>query len=272
MTARLTAGPPDAKINPKGYRTYVWKGEEYLSVTSIRKLVGEPFGLVQWFIGKVIDRALTPEFVGKIAEADPADETAIPRLRKWLRAATTDERDAAASKGLDIHGAIELGLKPEQCNAETRPYVTQVYDFLEKTGFKIVAQEFQCWNLTAGYAGSADVLFEKPDGTFILGDWKTGKGVYTDHIVQLTAYLCAEFVGTNGIVDEAMTAKLAATERAGILHLRPDGWTWHEFAFHAEVVRAFLGSVAFARLLAAYPDGPKPLFDAGAELEGGATA
>jgi hypothetical protein len=269
-TARKTAGPPDAKINAKSFRTYRWGDREYLSVTSIRKLVGEPFALVSWFIGKVIDRAMSPEFITKIESSQDPDED-IPRIRKWLRAATTEERDAAADKGLDIHGALELGLAPEDCNEVTRPYIRQVYDFLATTGFTIVAQEFQCWNLSAGYAGTADVLFEKPDGTFVLGDWKTGKGIYVDAVVQCHAYLAAEFVGTHGVVDEALTAKLAATVRGGILHVGSESWKWHEFGFDPEVVRAFLGSVAFAQLLAKYPDGPAPLFDVEARREGAAS-
>lgn len=252
---RLTAGPPDAKINPLGYRTYRWPvtnddgtvtERELLSVTSIRKLCGEPFGLVNWQIGKVIDRAMSRDFYDRWAD----DERAWPELRKWLRAATTEERDAAASKGLDIHGALELGLAPEDCNEETRPFVRQVRNFLDDTGYEIVAQEFQVFNLSVGYAGTGDVLFRRPDGKYVIGDWKTSKSVYVDHVVQLHAYLRGEFVGTAGVVDEALTAILNQTEDAGILHLSPDGWTWHDVPQREEVVRAFYGSVWFAQLLA----------------------
>lgn len=276
---RLTAGPPDAKINPLGFRTYRWPvanddgtvtERELLSVTSIRKLCGEPFGLVNWQIGKVIDRAMTLDYFDRLRallrpsfpdedhdgnEVDgwidvTPDAASITEMKKWLRAATTEERDAAASKGLDIHGALELGLRPEDCNEETRPFVRQVRHFLDDTGYEIVAQEFQVFNLSVGYAGTGDVLFRRPDGKYVIGDWKTSKSVYVDHVVQLHAYLRGEFVGTAGVVDEALTAILNQTEDAGILHLSPDGWTWHDVPLREEVVRAFYGSVWFAQLLA----------------------
>ena len=265
---RLTSGPPDAKINADGFRTYRWPvmaddgtvtNRELMSVTSIRKLVGEPYGLVAWQIGKVIDRALTDEFRER-AGATGEDAMDVATLRKWLRAATTEERDLAAGKGLDIHGALELGLAPEDCNEQTRPYIRQVHHFLAETGWKIAAQEFQCFNLSVGYAGTADVIFETPDGRFVLGDWKSSKNVYVDHVVQLHAYLGGEFIGTAGKVDDRLTAMLAATESAGILHLNGKAehdWTWYDVPFSPDVLAAFFGSVAFAQLLAANktPDG-----------------
>lgn len=258
--ARPTAGPPDAKVNSEGFRTYRWptpQGEvELLSVTSIRKLVGEPFGLVAWQIGKVVDRALSDDYLAqRLAEDfDPL------RGKKYLKAATTEERDAAASKGIDVHGALELGFTLDQCNDVTRPYVAQVHDFLAQTGFEIVRQEFQVFNLSAGYAGTADVMFRKPNGAYTLGDFKTSKNVYVDHLIQLHAYLAGEFVGAHGVKDDAFTEILHSTNEAGVLHLtgrEPHDWTWYEIPFSQDVLRAFLGSVAFARLLAAHktPDG-----------------
>lgn len=267
IQTRPTAGPPDAKINADGYRTYQWPTEsgsvECLSVTSIRKLVGEPFGLVQWQIGKVLDRALTGDMFDGLGAAfaalgDPDGnaeaEARLLRLRKWLRAATTEERDKAATKGINIHGALELGLTLDECNEESRPYVAQVHDYLASTGSEIVAQEFQCWHLGAGYAGTADVLFRTADGEYVLGDWKTSKGVYVDHVVQLHAYLAAEFVGAGGVVDRDLTDRLHRATGARILHLNgkePHAWTEYHVEFSDAVVRAFFGSVAFASLLAA---------------------
>lgn len=259
IMTRPTAGPPDAKIGKDGARRYYWPnpdGGEYecLSVTSVRKLLGQPFGLVNWQMGKIIDRALTEEFAAKFSQREDSS-----LLRKWLRAATTEERDKAAAKGLDIHGALEMGFTPDQCNDETRPYVAQVRSFLDDTGATIVAQEFTCWNLTSGYAGTADVLLQMPDGQMVLGDWKTSKGVHVDHIIQLHAYLAAEFVGQRGIPDESLTEKIRSCGQAGILHLRHDGWTWHEVPFRQDVLAAFLGAVEFAKLVSVH-DKPDRLF------------
>ena len=518
--ARLTAGPPDAKINGDGFRTYRWPvtnpdgsitEHELLSVTSIRKLVGEPWPLVAWQIGKVVDRALTEDFRSKINAYGMDAPQAEAALKKWLRAAATEDRDVAANKGVDIHSALELGLQPDDCNEVTRPYIRQVHNFLADTGYRIVAQEKQVFNLcqvegtrvltrdlrwvpvetlvsgdglwafseesgpggrswepatvvsngislnesetvrivlesgtelistidhpylarggeanarqkpmagdpthwikagdlrvgnvlprylvpweddrsyeagwlagmfdgeghmivnalaggyhlgvsqnegplldalrsafrargvrwaesktgpthgttvtlhvrggyaqiarllgsirpirmldkhmmpktlrakvhdrivavepagrrrvvnletsthtyisegygshnSVGYAGTLDVLFQRPDGTYCIGDWKTGKNLYADNALQLTAYLNGEFIGLHGVVDEEMTAILAQTTDAGILHLSPDGWSWYDLhKTDEEIVRAYFGFAWAARFLSAYP-------------------
>ena len=80
----------------------------------------------------------------------------------------------------------------------------------------------------------------------VLLDWKTGKGVYTDQVVQAHAYLSAEFVGSDGIVNRRLTDLLLAARRGGLVHIRPNAWAVHLFEYEEEIVRAFFGSVAFA--------------------------
>lgn len=163
--------------------------------------------------------------------------------------------------------------------------------------FVILAQEPQVWNLKAGYAGSTDVLiwFLPPEadaaavrewqvladrrqvtqdmiaevgGYTVLGDWKTSPDVYTDQIVQITAYLAAEFIGTGGVVDARLTDILTEMKRGAIIQIRPDKWAIHNIDYGIEVVAAFLGSCMFARFLAKYPK-PHTLFTD--ELTGSAT-
>jgi hypothetical protein len=111
--------------------------------------------------------------------------------------------------------------------------------------------EQQVFNLTVGYAGTLDAMLRhKKSGRIAIGDWKTGKSVYTDHVVQLHAYMGGEFVGLKGVVNEQMTAMLRGIDEAGILHLSPTGWEWNQVPFDPIVMRAFFGAVAFAQLLA----------------------
>lgn len=166
--------------------------------------------------------------------------------------------------------------------------VGQYWDMRVKVPFVILAKEPQVWNLEAGYAGSADVLIwflpegtsandlrvyqtladqgavtqavvEKVGGHVTLGDWKTSKGVYTDQVVQVHAYLAAKFIGHDGVIDQRLTDILVASNTAAIIHIRPEGWAIHFIDFEAAPLRAFLGSCAFARFVAMYPD-PQPLF------------
>lgn len=97
-------------------------------------------------------------------------------------------------------------------------------------------------------------------GVLTLGDWKTSKGVYTSHVIQTTAYLAADFVGQDGVIDFRLTAILNATMRGAVIHIRPDFANVDWFDFRMDSNRAFLGSVAYARFLA-FNKTPAALFD-----------
>lgn len=97
-------------------------------------------------------------------------------------------------------------------------------------------------------------------GVLTLGDWKTSKGVYTSHVIQTTAYLAADFVGQDGVIDFRLTAILNATLRGAVIHIRPDFANVDWFDFRPDSLRAFFGSVAYARFLA-FNKTPVALFD-----------
>lgn len=166
----------------------------------------------------------------------------------------------------------------------------QFEDFRTNVPFVIIAQEPQVYNLRAGYGGSADVLMwflgewtrrdddvlfvpiegvdhdglqrradqkritiediKEIGGQITVGDWKTSKTVYTEHVVQTTAYMAAEFIAQDGIIDERLTAILAEALLGMVIQVRPDKWEVDLFEMRQDVMRAFFGSVAFARFLA----------------------
>lgn len=254
----------------------------------------------------VKDGPFPGEFVARMVESRGREDT-LDAVRKWLRETADEPRDIAAVRGSVVHKMIEDNLPLRKVHEDTirdrfedqwrqerrkvKPDVTdddvafvlnamrQYWDMRANVPFVILAQEPQVWNLSAGYAGSSDVLmwFLPPDtapeavtewqkrasagevtvediaivgGTVALGDWKTSKDVYTNHIIQATAYMAAEFVGADGCVDERLTAILSATLQGVLVHIRPNGWRVEFFDFREDVLRAFLGSVAFARFLA----------------------
>lgn len=329
--------PQNASLSAEGFRFYSWidpitdEETKVLSVTSIRKLVGEPYNLVRWQIANVVDavlgtrkrtvigprggvseKRLVEEFPSEFAaryDATRGEQAKVDEVKAWLREQADEPRNVAAIRGTIVHESIEKNVAFDRVE---RPYVEMMYANLsakdrakaskgvqdedvffvrnavrqywamrEAVRFVIIAREVQVFNLTAGYAGSFDALvWMVPDGWsgklpkaaditiewvrghggyLCLLDWKTSKDVYTDQIVQLHAYLSAEFVGSDGIKDPRLTDLLAATQRAALVHIRPNKWGFHEFAYTEAVVLAFLGSVAFARFLATYPH-PSVLF------------
>lgn len=277
-----------------------------------------------------------PAFVQMMLAAESQDD--LDEARAWLMAAADQPRDTAAIRGTIVHEAIELNASLDRIDEDyvaaaverlsqrdrakvekhggitaedvdfVRSCVTQYEDMRREVPFVVLAKEPQVWNLTAGYAGSADALIwflgewirvgadendedvyefrplpgigpdelrawqrkadaglvtqatiEEVGGVVTLADWKTSKGVYTDQVVQAHAYLAAEYVGRAGVRDERLTALLAASSTAAIIHIRPDAWGVHFSNFETHVLLAFLGSVAFARFLAMHKE-PTALF------------
>lgn len=322
------------KLCGENYRLVAWQISNVLNVTlgvTKRTVIG-PRG------GKKDIYVRDGEFPGAFARqllATEGKQGGLDALRKWARSAAEEPRDTAAVRGTLVHETIELNVKTdridfpyvesavERLSARDRKkmatkggvtqedvdFVTacsrQYWDMRQNVPFVVLAKEPQVWNLTAGYAGSADVLMwflgewirvaddakgepvyvfaplsgvdtaalqkaanagqitqadiARIGGSVTLGDWKTSAGVYTDQVIQVHAYLAAEFVGADGVIDQRLTDILNAADEAAIIHIRPEGWGVHFVHFEKPVLRAFLGSVALARFLATYPEAD-PLF------------
>lgn len=103
---------------------------------------------------------------------------------------------------------------------------------------------------TAGKLTLAQI--EEVGGTLAVGDWKTSKGVYTSHVVQTMAYMAGEFIAEDGVIDVRQSDILGATALGAVIHIRPNLWEVDLFSFdqRQDTLRAFLGSLAYARFLA----------------------
>jgi len=331
----MSGGPLNATLSGDGFRFYRWQEvgteEEFdlLSVTSIRKLCGEGYGLVNWQLNNVIDtvfgtvkrpaigkrgKPLKGKYVYRIEEfpsefakrymAADNQQGAMDMLRKWTRESADEPRNIAARRGTIVHAAIEKNIQSDRIERDwveaefmklsardkasantgvtdndvkfVHDAVRQYEDMRATVPFVIIAREPQVFNLTLGYGGSADtIIWFLPEGTdprslppmrlvtiedvariggyLAVGDWKTSKSVFTDHVVQIHAYGAGEFVGADGVKNHRLTELLQATTKGVIVHIRPTGWGVHTFPFTEEVFTGFAGSVAFARLLAKYP-------------------
>ena len=79
-----------------------------------------------------------------------------------------------------------------------------------------IDSEFTVWSDKYGYAGTAD-WGAKISGALVLGDNKSGKGVYPDTAMQLAALKNADYI----IDGTGEQRELPRYERCGILHIRP---------------------------------------------------
>lgn len=89
------------------------------------------------------------------------------------------------------------------------------------------------------------------DHTFLCGDQmvpthNTGKGVYGEHSLQLMAYLMADFVGADDVVDERLTGLLHQATGMAVLHLADDGWEFRGMRPDSGTWDAFRGLLTFA--------------------------
>lgn len=139
------SGPQNASLSGDGFRFYRWTdpvtGEDtdVISVTSIRKLCGEPYNLVNWQLANLADAALGTmkrtvvgprggisekrqvweypcEFVQQY-EATAGEQKAIDDLRAWLRAQADAPRNIAAIRGTLVHEAIEYNIPWRQVDS-----------------------------------------------------------------------------------------------------------------------------------------------------------
>lgn len=258
----IAPGPANASTDPTtGLRSYRWQGQSYPSVTSIRRMAGVPHGLVAWQLNQVIKRATTDiETLNAMLSRDRkprervVESNRIAEASKWLRSAATEERDRTAALGTAVHDAAASGKRPEDVPEELRPRLHQYLDFMEVSGAEVVGSEFQCWSPTIGYAGTCDALMRFPSGQLHVVDLKTGSGLYAEYALQVMAYAMADFVGTNDVIDQALTDALHAHTGLGVLHLADDGWSYSVIKRETETWAAFCGLLTFATWMAAHPD------------------
>lgn len=266
--------PVNARTDPEtGLRFYEWNGVLYPSVTTLRRLVGMPFRLHNWSLSQVINRAIEEHKVVDAMLTRPVrkrervrDKNVAKEVGTYLRLAATEQRDLAGDRGTAIHDAIRAGAPLASItDPEVRQYVAQYLDFLERTKAQVVWQEKQIWNLTLGYAGSADAMLYLPESEYFpvahlaLVDYKSSGGVYLDHAVQIMAYAMGEFVGEGNVIDTEATAQLIAAERMGLLHLAPESWEYVDVRPTNQLFAGFAGQLAFARFLNDHQNSIEPL-------------
>ncbi len=248
------AGPRNARTDPQsGLRFYSWQGRQLPSVTTIRRMAGLPFGLHNWVINQVVDRAMSG-VASDYARLSSGDAGMAAVIRHELREAATAERDRAASKGTAIHEAAAAGLALTDVGPDVAPHLEQYYAWLAASKVEIVAAECQVFNLTVGYAGSIDILGRFPDGSVWVIDIKTGKSIVAEHLLQLQPYAKAEFVGNDDVVDEEATEYLNAATGVALLHLDAGGWEFISLAADEESWRAFRGLYAFGMWMQGHKD------------------
>ena len=238
----------DVRTDKKtGLRQYGWNGKWLLSATSLRSVLGLSYPLHNWVLSQVVDAAVE---TGRGVMDDA-------QYKKALWAASRAKRDEAAELGKQVHGLVEQGYSASSLTDEDvrKPFMVQYEAARSDLRFdKELLNETRVFNLTEGYAGTFDSVYEDAFGKRWLVDLKTGKGIYPDHAIQLALYESCEFVGDT--TDDGVQVEIGrdtdifkSVEGVGVLHVRPNEWSFHEVPMSPELTAAAHDMARIARWL-----------------------
>ncbi|GAA0897890.1 hypothetical protein [Pseudonocardia zijingensis] len=204
--------------NDDGY--YVLPDDTHLmSVTTIIEHGIPKPGLVHWAAIEVARCAISA--IPKLARL--RGEAAREDAYQWLRRAAERKRDEAADLGSAVHDAVEahvLGAPAPLPTDEQRPFLDAFHRFCDEHQPEFHAAEMVVGNPDDGWAGKLDVCLQLPrlGPAILLGDWKTGRKVYDEAALQLSAYRRA----TVGWLKDGTQVEPLTTEAAVVVHIRPD--------------------------------------------------
>jgi hypothetical protein len=184
--------------------------EEYDSVTSILSTIGKP-ALISWAANQ--ERALVMEAAANLHEDLPMGGPRMSRLaylatlqaRLGKEKAHQKELAKAAEIGSQAHGYIEWTLRrergeavgPEPRISDKALWAFMVWqDWQASVKLQPLALEQVVWSTTYRYAGTLDFLAEitlpgQSGPVPVVGDIKTGKAIYGEALLQVSAYVAA---------------------------------------------------------------------------------
>ena len=151
-----------------------------------------------------------------------SDPDAVEAAVEWLKNAPWRKKAHRALVGTAVHSWIEahtLGrpLEPH-ADPEIAPYQPAWLSFIDDFEPEFLATEMTVWNRTESYAGTLDWI-ARINGRTLLGDTKTGKEIYADVALQLSAYYRGEFA----LLKDGSEQPMPHLDGAVALHLRDDG-------------------------------------------------
>jgi hypothetical protein len=244
------------------YRTpthaYHWNGGPAMpGVTSVIGKIDKSGPLIAWAKGVTADAALNDLPLLAAMAADKGAAVA----KAYLTAHATGESDAAKALGTKVHTAYEALARGETVDLapEHLDYVHAYGRFRQDWQPEYLSLEHYVANLHWGYGGTFDFI-ARIDGKVTLGDYKTGKGHYTETRLQLAGLGHAEFLG---MPNDPRQYPLPAFEQYVVLHVRPgaypDGYQLYRVDLTHRDFQAFLGALAVYRWAQQQPTKGEPM-------------
>jgi hypothetical protein len=266
----MTVPTQSRQRSKDGPRTYPWPPQpphemENLSVTSAIKSLNKPF-LVGWAAKMSAECAVEDHaLIGEMLKKKTGKKAALD----YVKQARFRDSEGKADRGTIVHAAIEAYIagKPVDIDAvqealeekfvppglwkATYGMIDGVMEFLFDYEPEIIWSEATVYSRTHEYAGTADLIARVRIGDSILPailDIKTGKAIYNETAMQLTAYARADFVGLDDGKEKPLLPKKYGQIKHGIA-IRPTASGKYEpvnFDLTDEVFDKFLACLELA--------------------------
>lgn len=138
----------------------------------------------------------------------------------FLKSIPNQKRDTAAVRGTDVHALAEKYIRGEEIEVDDvlRPYVDGYAAFIKDWQPVSIHEEIVVASRKHGYAGTLDSIQDIPTLGTCLVDYKTGRGVYGETVLQVAAYRYAEVY----LDAEGNEQPMPTVHRTFVLHIQPD--------------------------------------------------
>jgi hypothetical protein len=215
---------------------YTYDGKTYPGVTGILSVIDKSGPLMSWAARQTAEAAVALALTPGVDGADRPypqlnrllDTVGEEGVIKALTARSNWKRDEAAALGTEVHNLADLVVRAQPTppmGETTRHRVLAYADWWKASGWRLRLSEAMLVHPGMGYGGTLDLLAYDADGRTVLADIKTGKAVYNEAVLQLTAYGMAELIQppSDNVMVPATVYPMPKVDRHVILHVTADG-------------------------------------------------
>ena len=178
-----------------------------ISVTKIQGILNKPL-LVPWAKKVAIERA-REELVKALTSGMQIDLNSINSILDLAKKEPDKKKDEAADIGTRTHEAIDKWISGEMpvLTDDIKPGFNNFQHWLETEKIRIIKGDTNLASIKYMFGGRSDGYGEK-DGKIILIDFKTGKNLYDDTIIQIGGYDIATLETYGLQVDRAIVLRI----------------------------------------------------------------
>jgi len=190
-TISLYGGLVRVKFDSKGHKYFDSDDDLICNATGALKILNKPF-LVPW------SARMATEYYKDVVKPGMINEVEIARLHKAAATAYSDYSFDRMVIGSTVHDWIEahvnviLGTRKNGKAMPVHPEclngVNAFLNWEKAYNPTYLWSERIVYSVFNKHIGTADVGFTLGNSDPILGDWKTGSGVYYEHALQLAGY------------------------------------------------------------------------------------